>query len=58
MKEMINQINHPKVQEMIKSVTMYGYNGHEIRRRYGIFPPESVIIGGKVVLFRASIQNT
>jgi len=37
MKEMINQINHPKVQEMIKSGTMYGYNGHEIRRRYGSF---------------------
>ena len=35
MKEMINQINHPKVQEMIKSGTLYSYNGHDIRRRYG-----------------------
>ena len=57
MKEMINQINHPRVQEMIKSGTMYGYNGHEIRRRYGMFPPESVVIDGKVVYLEAAFRT-
>ena len=57
MKEMINQINHPRVQEMIKSGTLYGYNGHEIRRRYGMFPPESVIIDGKVVYLEPAFRT-
>ena len=57
MKEMINQINHPRVQEMIKSGTLYGYNGHEIRRRYGMFPPESVIIDGKVVYLESAFRT-
>ncbi|ESK56324.1 hypothetical protein [Acinetobacter tjernbergiae] len=35
MNEMIRQINSPKVQEMVKTKTLYGYNGHEIRKRYG-----------------------
>lgn len=57
MKEMINQINHPKVQEMIKTGTLYGYNGHEIRRRYGMFPPESTVIDGKVVYLEPAFRT-
>lgn len=53
---MINQINHPRV-KVVKSGTLYGYNGHEIRRRYGMFPPESTVIDGKVVYLEPSIQN-
>ena len=57
MKEMINQINHPRVQEMIKTGTLYGYNGHEIRRRYGMFPPESTLIDGKVVYLEPAFRT-
>lgn len=57
MKEMINRINDPTVQDMIKSGTFYGYNGHEIRRRYGMNPPDSVIIDGKVVYLERSIRT-
>ena len=57
MKEMINQINHPKVQEMIKTGTLYGYNGHEIRRRYGMLPPESTLIDGKVVYLEPAFRT-
>ena len=40
MNEMIKQINSPQVQEMVKTGTLYGYNGHEIRKRYGMNPPD------------------
>ncbi|NNP70402.1 hypothetical protein [Acinetobacter sp. Ac_5812] len=57
MKAMIAQINDPSVQDMIKSGTFWGYNGHEIRRRFGMNPPDSVIIDGKVVYLERSIRT-
>lgn len=57
MKEMIARINDPTVQEMIKSGTFFGYNGHEIRKRYGMNPPDSVIIDGKVVYLERSVRT-
>ncbi|RSN83361.1 hypothetical protein EA770_07140 [Acinetobacter baumannii] len=57
MKEMIKRINDPLVQDMIKSGTFFGYNGHEIRQRYGMNPPDTVIIDGKVVYLERSIRT-
>ncbi|MEG2724072.1 MAG: hypothetical protein RR944_15405, partial [Acinetobacter sp.] len=57
MNEMIRQINSPQVQEMVKTGTLYGYNGHEIRKRYGMNPPDSVIIDGKVVYLERSFRT-
>lgn len=57
MKAMIDRINDPTVQDMIKSGTFWGYNGHEIRRRFGMNPPDSVIIDGKVVYLERAIRT-
>ena len=57
MNEMIKQINSPQVQEMVKTGTLYGYNGHEIRKRYGMNPPDSVIIDGKVVYLERAFRT-
>lgn len=57
MSEMIKQINSPQVQEMVKTGTLYGYNGHEIRKRYGMNPPDSVIIDGKVVYLERAFRT-
>ena len=57
MNEMIKQINSPQVQEMAKTGTLYGYNGHEIRKRYGMNPPDSVIVDGKVVYLERAFRT-
>ncbi|MDH0032575.1 MULTISPECIES: hypothetical protein [unclassified Acinetobacter] len=57
MSEMIKQINSPQVQEMVKTGTLYGYNGHEIRKRYGMNPPDSVIVDGKVVYLERAFRT-
>ena len=57
MNEMIKQINSPQIQEMAKTGTLYGYNGHEIRKRYGMNPPDSVIVDGKVVYLERAFRT-
>ncbi|OJU92394.1 MAG: hypothetical protein BGO19_14045 [Acinetobacter sp. 38-8] len=57
MNEMIRQINSPQVQEMVKTGTLYGFNGHEIRKRYGMNPPDSTVIDGKVVYLERSFRT-
>jgi hypothetical protein len=48
-KKMIQLINAPSTQEMVKTGQLVGYYGHQIRQRFGMVPPESVVIDGKVV---------
>lgn len=48
-KKMIQLINSPQTQEMVKTGQLVGYYGHQIRQRYGMVPPESVPIDGKMV---------
>ncbi|AYA01698.1 hypothetical protein BEN74_01555 [Acinetobacter sp. WCHAc010034] len=45
------------MKEMIKTGTLYGYNGHEIRRRYGMLPPESTLIDCKVVYLEPAFRT-
>ena len=37
---MVNRINAPDVQELVKSGDMFGYYGHELRARFGMNPPD------------------
>ncbi|TLT99097.1 hypothetical protein FD904_20290, partial [Acinetobacter baumannii] len=46
---MVNLINSDHVQEMVATNSLQGFYGHQIRQRYGMVPPETVIIKGKVV---------
>lgn len=49
MQTMINLINSAAVQELVKDGVMWGYCGHQIRQRFGMRPPESTVIDGKMV---------
>lgn len=42
-------INGAKVQEAVKNGDLVGYLGHDIRRNFGLRPPEVTINNGKVV---------
>ncbi|WP_230656878.1 hypothetical protein [Psychrobacter sp. I-STPA10] len=42
-RSMVNQINSPATQELVESGDLYGYNGHEIRARFGMNPPDKYV---------------
>lgn len=51
-------INSPEVQELVKTGAMIGWNGHQIRQRFGMYPPESIISGdGKVTLLEPAFKT-
>lgn len=40
---MVNVINSNAVQELVRLGDLYGFYGHEIRQKYGLNPPDSII---------------
>lgn len=40
---MVDAINSPATQELVKTGDLYGYYGHEIRQLYGMNPPDTFI---------------
>ena len=46
---MVAMMNSPLVQEIVANGTMYGYYGHEIRQRFGMIPPETATLEGRLV---------
>lgn len=58
MKKMIEIMNSPAVQELVKTNSLYGYCGHDIRKRYGMRPPESTITKeGKTVFLEPAFRT-
>lgn len=47
--EMIKLINSNQVQELAQTGSLYGYYGHSIRQRFGMRPPETVVVDGKTI---------
>lgn len=54
---MINLINHQTTQEMVTSGQMLGFYGHQVRQRFGMTPPESVPIDGKMVYLEPAFKT-
>ncbi|SDC28816.1 hypothetical protein [Acinetobacter boissieri] len=54
---MINLINHQATQEMVESGQMLGFYGHQVRQRFGMTPPESVPIDGKMVYLEPAFKT-
>jgi len=54
---MINLINSDYVQEMVATNSLQGFNGHHIRQRYGMVPPETVLIKGKLVYLARAFKT-
>ena len=54
---MVKRINGADVQELVKTNSLIGFYGHQIRQRHGMFPPESAIIEGRVVQLEPAIRT-
>lgn len=54
---MVRTINSPKVQELVNTGSMLGYYGHQIRQRFGMWPPETAIINGQTIRLEPSIRT-
>lgn len=54
---MIKLINSDYVQEMVATNSLQGFNGHLIRQRYGMVPPESVPIKGQLVYLARAFKT-
>lgn len=51
-------VNSPAVQERVRNRDMLGYYGHWQRMRFGMNPPETVIVDGKSVNIEPAIVTT
>lgn len=51
-------VNGAKVQEMVRKGDMFGYLGHDIRRRFGLYPPEVALENGEVVPLEPAFVTT
>lgn len=54
---MVNLINSASVQEMVSTGSLQGFYGHQIRQRFGMVPPESVPIDGKMVRLEPAFKT-
>jgi len=55
---LVAMVNSPAVQERVKNRDMLGYYGHWQRMRFGMLPPENVIVGGKVIHIEPATVTT
>ena len=56
-KKWIDLINSPATQEMIATGSMLGYYGHQIRIAWGLNPPETVLVGDKLITISPAIRT-
>lgn len=54
---MVQAINSPRVQELVSTGSLLGYYGHQIRQRYGMWPPETAIINGNPIRLEPAIRT-
>lgn len=54
---MVNAINSPSTQERVDKGILFGWYGHQIRQRFGMIPPETAVIDGKVVRLEPAIRT-
>lgn len=51
-------VNSPEIQERVRNRDMVGYYGHWQRMKFGLIPPETVIVDGKVINIEPAIVTT
>jgi hypothetical protein len=51
-------VNSPAVQERVKNRDLLGYYGHTIRAKFGMNPPEWVVVDGKQINIEPAIVTT
>lgn len=56
-KAMVRAINSAKVQELVNTGSLLGYYGHQVRQRFGMWPPETAIINGQPIRLEPAIRT-
>lgn len=51
-------VNSPAIQERVRNRDMLGYYGHWQRMKFGLIPPETVVVDGKVINIEPAIVTT
>lgn len=51
-------VNGARIQEMVKKRDLVGYLGHDIRRQFGLNPPEAALNGGKLIPIEPAFVTT
>lgn len=51
-------VNSPETQERVRNRDMLGYYGHWQRMKFGLIPPETVLVSGKMVNIEPAIVTT
>lgn len=54
---MVNAINSAATQERVDKGILFGWYGHQIRQRFGMIPPETAVIDGKLVRLEPAIRT-
>lgn len=57
LKSWVDLINSPQTQEMVSTGGMFGYYGHQIRQLWGMYPPETVPLEGKLIKISPAIRT-
>lgn len=56
--KLMNLVNGEEIQEMVNKGDMVGYLGHDIRRQYGLNPPEATIQDGRFIPIEPAFVTT
>ncbi|MBQ9600624.1 MAG: hypothetical protein IJR46_01270 [Neisseriaceae bacterium] len=51
-------VNGNRIQEMVKKGDLFGYLGHDIRRRFGLYPPECALENGEIIPIEPAFVTT
>ncbi|MEY2864567.1 MAG: hypothetical protein RLY58_2274 [Pseudomonadota bacterium] len=54
---MVDRINGAQTQELVDKGVLYGYYGHDIRKRFGMVPPETAIVDGKKIMLEPALRT-
>lgn len=56
--QFVKLLNGQYTQEMVKKRDLVGYLGHDIRRQFGLNPPETTINGGQLIPIEPAFVTT
>lgn len=51
-------VNGQRVQEMVRKGDLFGYLGHDIRRRFGLYPPECALENNEIIPIEPAFVTT
>jgi|GEM_PF-337232 hypothetical protein len=53
----VAMLNSAETQDKVKNGDLKGYYGHQVRQRFGLFPPETAILDGKLITIEPAFKT-